>query len=45
MGVVRATKIDIKPQSFLLISDEHAQAFPGPFSVGSGQPSGAKNGF
>ena len=45
MGVVRTTKIDIKPQSSLLTRDEHAQAFLGLFSVGSGQLSGTKNGF
>lgn len=43
MGVIRATGINIEPQSFFLTRDEEAQAISGLVSVGSGQRLGTNN--
>ena len=43
MGVIRATGINIEPQSFFLTRDEEAQAISGLVSIGSSQRLGTNN--
>lgn len=43
MGVVRATGINIEPQTFFLLRDEEVQAISGLFPGGAGQLPGTND--